>query len=246
LGRRGSAAPRFVTRKTAVLPHHPTRRGDVAARRNRVRCGRSAGACVPRASARRGVARGGRGLLRGHVLACGPTAAVLRMRALACGPTAARLRAAALAYAPPAAAARLPTAARSAAALRPSASGAALDPHAPAVCLRRRARPRPLRRPRPVAAPTYGALWPASLPPGGSTPSAPAPAAQAFSPSRGAWGGGAGHPGSRQTAARKPSTNLRVPAAPRVPAGPVTRSRRGLPARGRVPTAAPFAPATAS
>jgi len=193
LGRRGSAATRFAARRTAVLPHRPTRRGDVAACRSRVRCGRSAGACVPRASARRGVARGGRGLLRGHVLACGPTTAVLRMRVLACGPTAARLRAAALAYAPPAAAARLPTAARSATTLRPSASGAALGPHAPAVCLRRRARPRPLRRPRPVAAPTHGALRPASLPPIGSTPSAPAAAAQASpSSSRGAWGGGAG------------------------------------------------------
>ena len=191
LGRRRTAAPRFVTRRTAVLPHHPTRRGDVVARRSRVRCGRSAGACVPRASARRGVARGGRGLLRGHVLACGPAAAVLRMRALACGPTAARLRAAALAYAPPAAAARLPTAARSAATLRPSPSGAALGPHVPAVCLRHRARPRPLRRPRPVAAPTHGALRPASLPPIGSMPSAPAPAAQASPSSRGAWGGGA-------------------------------------------------------
>lgn len=149
---RSVGAPRFRgapfrDEKDAALPHHPTRRGDAAARRSRVRCGRSAGACVPRASARLGVAWGGRGLLRGHVLVCGPTAAVLRVRALACGPTAARLRVAALAYAPPAAAARLPTAARSAATLRPSASGAALGPHAPAVCLRRRARPRPLRRP---------------------------------------------------------------------------------------------------
>lgn len=53
-------------------------------RRSRDRCGCSAGARVPRASARRRVARGGRGLLRGHGFACGPTAAASRL------PTAAR------------------------------------------------------------------------------------------------------------------------------------------------------------
>lgn len=112
----------------------------------------------------------GRGLLRGHVFAYGPTAAVLRMRSLACGPTAAWLRAVALTNAPSAAAARLPSAARSATALRPSASGTALGPHAPAVCLRLRAQPRPLRHPRPVAAPAYAALRAAPLLHGSCTP----------------------------------------------------------------------------
>jgi hypothetical protein len=179
LGRRGSAAPHYCREGRPYCPTTP-RAGETS-----WRAAAASAAGVPPGRACHGPPRAGEphgaagGLLRGHVLACGPAAAVLRMRALACGPTAARFRAAALAYAPPAAAARLPTAARSAATLRPSASGAALGPHAPAVCLRHRARPSPLRRPRPVAAPTYGALRPASLPPIGSTPSAPAPAAQA-------------------------------------------------------------------
>ena len=114
------------------------------------------------------------------------------MRALACGPTAARLRAVgarerafgsrfAPAYgraARPQRYARLPPAPRSARMLRPSASGAALSQPAPP--------------PRPVAAPTFCALRPASLPPIGSTPFAPAPAVQASTGSSGAWGGGAG------------------------------------------------------
>ena len=88
----------LLTRRTA---HHLATcapRALFVARRNHVRCGRSAGARVPRTSARPRVSRGGRGLLRGHGFACGPTAA-------------------------------------------------RLGPHAPAVCLWRRAQPCPLRRP---------------------------------------------------------------------------------------------------
>lgn len=97
-------------------------------RRSRVRCGRSAEARVPRASARQRVVRGGRGLLRGHGFAYGPTAAVLRTRALACGPTAARLRAGG---------ARV----RASGSRFASAYGRALGHRAAPVCLRRRARP---------------------------------------------------------------------------------------------------------
>jgi hypothetical protein len=79
-----------------------------------------------------------------------PSRVWLRVRAYgtpsACGRSRAGLRQpgfarVALAYAPSAAAPRLPAAARSATALRQSAYGAALGPHAPAVCLRFRAQP---------------------------------------------------------------------------------------------------------
>ena len=222
-----------MARRTVGLPLHPTRRGDEAARRRRVRSGRSAGACVPRASARMGVARGGRWLLRGHVLACGPTAAVLRMRALAYGPSAARLRAVALAYSPTAAAARLPPA-------------APLGPRAAPVCLRRRARPAcsgrlppaprsasPLRRPRPVEIRTSRALRPASLPPDGFTPCAPASAAQASPSSFGAWGGGAGLPNLRQAAA----SHLHAPVAKRRHPSRRRAGRACAPARPESPAA---------
>lgn len=138
-------------------------------RRSCVRYGRSAGARVPRASARRRVARGGRGLLRGHGFACRPTAAGLRTWALACAPPAARLRAGG---------ARV----RASGSRFASAFGTALGPRAPAVCLRYRAQPSPLRRPRPVEGVTYGALRPMALVPSGSTPSAPATAARASVP----------------------------------------------------------------
>lgn len=140
-GRRNRATATFLARRTWACPTTPRAGGDVAAHRRRVRCGRSAGACVPRASARMQVPWDGRGLLRGHGFACGPAAAVLRMRALACGPATARLRAVgarerasgsrfASAYgraARPQRYARLPPAPRSARMLRLSASGAALS-----------------------------------------------------------------------------------------------------------------------
>lgn len=141
-------------------------------------------ACEPHGAARDSSAgMASRAGLRQPSSACGRSRAGLRQ------PGSAPL---ALACAPSAAASRLPTA-------------APLGHSATPVCLRHRARPAcsgrlppaprsasPLRRPRPVAAPTFCALRPASLPPIGSTPSAPASAVQASTGSSGAWGGGAG------------------------------------------------------
>jgi hypothetical protein len=222
-----------------ACPTTPRAEGDVAAHRRRVRCGRSAGACVPRASARSGVPRGGRGLLRGHGFACGPAAAVLRMRALACGPTAARLRAVgargrafgsrfASAFgraARPQRYARLPPAPRSARMLRPSASGAALSQPAPSppACreshvLRATPRVTPAHRlhalrSRDGGAGVHGLVWRVGW--WGRT-----------------WPRPARRPGTAK-ASRPTPCRTRVP-SPR----PVTRPQRGRPARGRWSTAA--------
>ena len=64
--------PYVKDEKRHFPPHHPARQVVTSSgRRSRVRYGRSAGARVPRASARQRVARGSRGLLRGHGFACG-------------------------------------------------------------------------------------------------------------------------------------------------------------------------------
>ena len=153
-----------------------------------------------------------------------PSSACGRLRAGLRQPGSALL---ALASAPPAAASRLPTA-------------APLGHSATPVCLRRRARPAcsgclppaprsasPLGRSRPVAAHTLCALRHASLPPIGSTPSAPASAVQAATGSSGARGGGADrgrvphagpaprrHPGRRPTGrTARPHDTRSVPSA---------------------------------
>lgn len=126
VGRRECATAHFYEDKHFSPPPRAPRRPTSC--HSRVRCGRSAGALVPWASARRRVTRGGRGLLRGHGFAYGPTAGALRMRALACGPAAARLRAGG---------ARV----RAFGSRSASAYGRALGHRAAPVCLRRRARP---------------------------------------------------------------------------------------------------------
>lgn len=167
------------------------------------------------------------------------------MRALACGPAAARLRADgarerafgsrfASAFgraARPQRYARLPPAPRSARVLRPSASGAALSQPAPST--------------RPVAAPTFCALRPASLPPIGSTPSTPALAVQAPTGSSGAWGDGADHgrvphgaPAPRRHPCRRPTGRAARPHEPRpVPSAGGLHANEGCRPRWRpIPT----------
>lgn len=188
LGRRGSAAPRFVTRRTVYCPTTP-RAGETSQR-----AAAASAAGVPPGRACHGPPRAG----ESHG-AAGDSSAGMSSRAGLRQPGSARRRSRT----------RLRQPLR--VCLRPRARSprCARLPPAP-----RSATPAP--SPRPVAAPTHGALRPASLPPDGSTPSAPASAAQAFPSSYGAWGGGAGRPGSRQTAASGPRANLRVSAAPRV------------------------------
>jgi hypothetical protein len=168
----------------------------------------------------------------------------LRQPSSACGRSRAGLRQPgsallALASAPTAAASRLPTA-------------ASLGHSATPVCLRHRARPAcsgrlppaprsasPLRRPRPVASPTFCALRPASLPPIGSTSSAPASTVQTPKGSSGTWGGGAKrgrvpHAALAPRRAPWPTPHRTRGPSPR----PATRPQRGSPARRRGPTAA--------
>ena len=174
----------------------------------------------------------------------------LRQPSSACGRSRAGLRQPgsallALASAPTAAASRLPTA-------------APLGHSATPVCLRHRARPAcsgrlppaprsasPLRRPRPVAAPTFCALRPASLPPIGSTPSTPALAVQAPTGSSGAWGGGADHgrvphgaPAPRRHPCRRPTGRAARPHEPRpVPSAGGLHANEGCRPRWRpIPT----------
>lgn len=80
-----------------------------------------------------------------------------------------------------------------------------------------------LRHPRPVAVPTCCALRPASLPPIGSTPSAPASAVRALTRSSGAWGGGVGRaripraaPAPRRGPGRRPGGCASRPHDPRL------------------------------
>ena len=134
--------------KDHASPRHPARRGGTSS------CAAATSAAgVPPGRACHGPPRAGESHgAAGDSSAGTASRAGLRQPSSACGHSRAGLRQPGsarmvLAYAPPAAASRLPTAARSATALRPSASGAALGPHAPSVCLRHRAQPCPLRRP---------------------------------------------------------------------------------------------------
>lgn len=225
----------FFGEKDVGLPHHPTCRGETS---QRTAVASAAG--VPPGRACRGAPRA----CESHGAAGDSSAGMasragLRQPSSACGRSRAGLRQpgsalAALAGAPSAAASRLPTA-------------APLGHSATPVCLRRRARPAcsgrlppaprsasPLRRPRPVAAPTFCALRPAARTPIGSTPFAPASAVQASTGSSGAWGGGAERGRVPHAALAPRRAPWPTPRRTRGPSpGPATRPQRGRPARER-------------